>query len=115
MANNDLNRSIKIYIDGTPAAQGAATVEAAIQKLEEKLANLNKSEANYESKSKKLKKELEAKNRTLQNYKAKVQETEAVLNNLSGSSYTKLIAVQAQVRKNLREADRKSTRLNSSH
>ena len=28
MANNDLNRSIKIYIDGTPAAQGAATVEA---------------------------------------------------------------------------------------
>lgn len=104
MANNDLNRSIKIYIDGTPAAQGAATVEAAIQKLEEKLANLNKSEANYESKSKKLKKELEAKNRTLQNYKAKVQETEAVLNNLSGSSYTKLIAVQAQVRKNLREA-----------
>lgn len=104
MANNDLNRSIKIYIDGTPAAQGAATVEAAIQKLEGKLANLNKSEANYESKSKKLKKELEAKNRTLQNYKAKVQETEAVLNNLSGSSYTKLIAVQAQVRKNLREA-----------
>ena len=104
MANNDLNRSIKIYIDGTPAAQGAATVEAAIQKLEEKLANLNKSEANYESKSKKLKKELEAKNRTLQNYKAKVQETEAVLNNLSGSSYTKLIAVQTQVRKNLREA-----------
>lgn len=104
MANNDLNRSIKIYIDGTPAAQGAATVEAAIQKLEEKLANLNKSEANYESKSKKLKKELEAKNRTLQNYKAKVQETEAVLNNLSGSSYTKLITVQAQVRKNLREA-----------
>lgn len=104
MANNDLNRSIKIYIDGTPAAQGAATVEAAIQKLEEKLANLNKSEANYESKSKKLKKELEAKNRTLQNYKVKVQETEAVLNNLSGSSYTKLITVQAQVRKNLREA-----------
>lgn len=71
MANNDLNRSIKIYIDGTPAAQGAATVEAAIQKLEEKLANLNKSEANYESKSKKLKKELEAKNRTCRTTKPK--------------------------------------------
>lgn len=104
MANNDLNRSIKIYIDGTPAAQGAATVEAAIQKLEKELANLSKGEANYESKSRKLKKELEAKNRTLKNYQAKVKETEAVLNNLSGSSYTKLIAVQAQVRKNLREA-----------
>lgn len=104
MANNDLNRSIKIYIDGTPAAQGAATVEAAIQKLEKELASLSKGEANYESKSRKLKKELEAKNRTLKNYQTKVKETETVLNNLSGSSYTKLIAVQAQVRKNLREA-----------
>ena len=44
---NDLNRSIKIYIDGTPAAQGIAPVEAAIQKLESKLASLNKSEAKY--------------------------------------------------------------------
>lgn len=104
MANNDLNRSIKIFIDGTPAAQGVETVEAAIQKLEAKLASLSKSEANYDSKSRKLKKEIEAKNRTLQNYKTKVQETEAVLNNLSGSSYTKLIAVQSQVRKQLREA-----------
>ncbi|WP_044267980.1 phage tail tape measure protein [Bacteroides timonensis] len=101
---NDLNRSIKIYIDGTPAAQGAATVEAAIQKLEEKLANLSKSEANYESKSRKLKKELEAKNRTLQNYRAKVEETERVLNNLSGATYNELIAVQSQVRKQLRDA-----------
>lgn len=101
---NDLNRSIKIYIDGTPAAQGVETVEAAIQKLEAKLSSLSKSEANYETKSRKLKKEIEAKNRTLQNYKTKVEETEAVLNNLSGASYTKLIAVQSQVRKQLREA-----------
>lgn len=104
MANNDLNRSIKIYIDGTPAAQGAATVENAIKKLEEKLSNLSKSEANYESKSRKLKKELEAKNRTLQNYRTKVEETERVLNNLSGATYNELTAVQSQVRKQLRDA-----------
>lgn len=101
---NDLNRSIKIYIDGTPAAQGIAPVEAAIQKLEDKLSKLNKSEANYETKSRELKKELEAKNRTLQNYKAKVEETKQVLDNLSGASYNKLIAVQSEVRKQLREA-----------
>ncbi|WP_291528606.1 phage tail tape measure protein [Bacteroides sp. UBA939] len=101
---NDLNRSIKIYIDGTPAAQGVATVEAAIQKLETKLSALSTSEANYETKSRKLKKELETKYKTLQNYKTKVQETETVLNNLSGSSYNKLIAVQALVRKQLRDA-----------
>lgn len=101
---NDLNRSIKIYIDGTPAAQGIETVEAAIQKLEAKLSSLSKSEADYETKSRKIKKEIEARNRTLQNYKTKVEETGSVLNNLSGVSYTKLIAVQSQVRKQLREA-----------
>ena len=104
MATNDLNRSIKIFIDGTPAAQGIAPVEAAIQKLEAKLAGLNKSEKDYEVKSKALKKELEAKNKTLQNYKAKVEETNRVLKNLSGATYTELMAVQSQVRKQLREA-----------
>lgn len=104
MANNDLNRSIKIYIDGTPAAQGAATVEDAIKKLEEKLSNLSKSEANYESKSRKIKKELEARYRTQNNYNKKLEETDRVLKNLSGATYNELIAIQSQVRKQLREA-----------
>ena len=42
--SNDLNRSIKIYIDGTEAALGVKQVETAIQKLENKLASLNKSD-----------------------------------------------------------------------
>ena len=37
--SNDLNRSIKIYIDGTEAALGVKQVETAIQKLENKLAS----------------------------------------------------------------------------
>lgn len=101
---NDLNRSIKIFIDGTPAAQGIAPVEAAIQKLEAKLSALNKSEADYEEKSKKLKKELASKNRTLENYKKQVEETNRVLKDLSGATYNELIAVQSKVRKQLREA-----------
>ena len=52
--SNDLNRSIKIYIDGTEAALGVKQVETAIQKLENKLASLNKSEANYNTQSRKL-------------------------------------------------------------
>lgn len=103
---NDLNRSIKIFIDGTPAAKGIAPVEAAIKKLEAQLAALNKGEADYNEKSKRLKQELEAKNRTLQNYKTKVQETNRVLKNLSGATYNELIAVQQQVRKQMRESVR---------
>ncbi|MCS2957611.1 hypothetical protein NXX53_11655 [Bacteroides salyersiae] len=45
MSNKDLNRSIKIFIDGSEAAQGVSKVENAIQKLEAKLAGLNKSES----------------------------------------------------------------------
>lgn len=101
---NDLNRSIKIYIDGSEAQQGIAKVEAAVQKLEAKLASLNKGEADYEAKSKELQKELNAKTRTLDTYRKKVEETDRVLKNLSGATYQELLAVQKQVRKDLQNA-----------
>lgn len=101
---NDLNRSIKIYIDGSEAQQGIAKVEAAVQKLEAKLSSLNKGEADYEAKSKDLQKELNAKTRTLETYKKKVEETDRVLKNLSGATYQELLAVQKQVRKDLQNA-----------
>lgn len=94
MAGQDLNRSIKIYIDGSDAAQGIKPVQEAIGKLEQKLAALNKSEADYEEKSEQLKKQLESKHRTLANYQKKVEETERVLKNLSGATYKELLAVQ---------------------
>lgn len=101
---NDLNRSIKIYIDGSEAQQGIAKVEAAVQKLEAKLASLNKGEADYEAKSKELQKELNSKTRTLETYRKKVEETDRVLKNLSGATYQELLAVQKQVRKDLQNA-----------
>lgn len=101
---NDLNRSIKIYIDGSEAQQSIAKVEAAVQKLEAKLASLNKGEADYEAKSKELQKELNDKTRTLETYRKKVEETDRVLKNLSGATYQELMAVQKQVRKDLQNA-----------
>ena len=101
---NDLNRSIKIYIDGSDAQAGIAKVEAAVQKLEQQLRSLNKSETDYEAKSEKLKAELTAKNRTLENYRKKVEETDRVLKNLSGATYNELLSVQKQLRKELNAA-----------
>ena len=63
--SNDLNRSIKIYIDGTEAALGVKQVETAIQKLENKLASLNKSEANYNTQSRNFSRKLIRKRRLL--------------------------------------------------
>lgn len=104
MAGQDLNRSIKIFIDGSDAAQGIQPVQEAIGKLEQRLAALNKSEEDYEEKSEQLKKQLDSKHRTLANYQKKVEETERVLKNLSGATYKELLAVQKNVRAELQNA-----------
>ena len=41
---NDLNRSIKIFIDGTEASAGVKKIEDAITQLENKISSLDKSE-----------------------------------------------------------------------
>lgn len=71
MSNKDLNRSIKIFIDGSEAAQGVSKVENAIQKLEAKLAGLNKSEADYATRSRQLQQELNKRIRLFKTTKPK--------------------------------------------
>ena len=101
---NDLNRSIKIFIDGTEASAGVKKIEDAISQLENKIGSLDKSESGYARKSKALQKELENKYKTLNTYKQKVAETDRILKNLSGATYDELLAVSQQVRKELRAA-----------
>lgn len=101
---NDLNRSIKLYIDGSEATNKIDLVKESISRLEDKLKSLTGREADYAKRSQDLKKELDAKNRTLQNYEKQLAETERVLKNLSGATYNELLAVQSRVRKELRNA-----------
>ena len=101
---NDLNRSIKIFIDGTEASAGVKKIEDAISQLENKISSLDKSESGYARKSKTLQKELENKYKTLNTYKQKVAETDRILKNLSGATYDELLSVSQKVRKELRAA-----------
>ena len=101
---NDLNRSIKIFIDGSEASAGVKKIEDAIFQLENKISALDKTEAGYASKSKILQKELETKYKALNTYKQKVAETDRILKNLSGATYDELLAVSQKVRKELRAA-----------
>lgn len=113
MAGQDLNRSIKIYIDGSEAAKGIEPVKKAIADLETKLGKLTGQEADYEEKSKQLKKQLESKNRALQNYEKKVQETDRILKNLSGATYQELLAVRKQIIKSLENEVRGTAQYNA--
>lgn len=101
---NDLNRSIKLYIDGSEATNKIDLVKESISRLEDKLRSLTGKEVDYAKRSQDLKKELDAKNRTLQNYEKQLAETERVLKSLSGATYNELLAVQSHVRKELRNA-----------
>lgn len=101
---NDLNRSIKLYIDGSEATNKIDLVKESISRLEDKLRSLTGKEVDYAKRSQDLKKELDAKNRTLQNYEKQLAETERVLKSLSGATYNELLAVQSRVRKELRNA-----------
>lgn len=101
---NDLNRSIKLYIDGSEATNKINLVKESISRLEDKLRSLTGKEVDYAKRSQDLKKELDAKNRTLQNYEKQLAETERVLKSLSGATYNELLAVQSRVRKELRNA-----------
>ena len=73
---NDLNRSIKLYIDGSEATNKIDLVKESISRLEDKLRSLTGKEVDYAKRSQDLKKELDAKNRTLQNYEKQLAETE---------------------------------------
>ena len=101
---NDLNRSIKIFIDGTEASAGVKKIEDAISQLKNKISSLDKSESGYARKSKTLQKELENKYKTLNTYKQKVAETDRILKNLSGATYDELLSVSQKIRKELRAA-----------
>lgn len=110
---NDLNRSIKIFIDGTEATAGVNKIEDAISQLENKIASLDKTEKGYAKKSKDLQKELESKYKTLNTYKQKVAETDRILKNLSGATYDELLAVSQKVRKELRTATPETEKYNA--
>lgn len=103
---NDINRSIKIYIDSTEAGKSIEGLEQHVRKLEAELKSLNAEDPKQAAQAKKLKKALEESNKTLNTYKASAAETERVLKNLSGATYNELIAVKNRMSKELKTAAR---------
>lgn len=112
MASQDLNRSIKITIDGTDAAKAVDKLEKEINDLTAQLNALNKTEADYDKRSKELSDRLGKKNKTLETYKKKVSETDRVLKNLSGATYDELLAVKRQLQKSLQNEVRGTEKYN---
>ncbi|MBR0041770.1 MAG: phage tail tape measure protein [Bacteroides sp.] len=111
-SNNDLNRSIKITIDGTDAAKGIQKVKEEIASLNKQLANLQETDENYSKNKKELDAAIKRSEETLGTYEKKVKETERVLKNLSGATYNELLAVKRQLQDSLKREVRGTEKYN---
>lgn len=112
MASQDLNRSIKITIDGTDAAKGIQKVKEEIASLNKLLANLQETDENYSKRKKDLNDAIKRSEETLASYENKVKETERVLKNLSGATYNELLAVKRQLQDSLKREVRGTEKYN---
>ncbi|WP_337941397.1 phage tail tape measure protein [Parabacteroides sp.] len=103
---NDLNRSIKIYLDNSAAMTSADELRQRIGELESKLLDLQTVGKGNSAQAKKIEKELAAQTKKYENYKKEVADTERVLKNLSGATYNELIRAKKEVDKQLRSTTR---------
>lgn len=103
---NDLNRSIKIYLDNSSAMTSADELQKRIGELEGKLLDLQTAGKGNSDQAKKIEKELTAQTKKYENYKREVADTERVLKNLSGATYNELLRAKKEVDKQLRSSIR---------
>ena len=103
---NDLNRSIKIYLDNSAAMASADELRQRIGELEGKLLDLQTAGKGNSDQAKKIEKELTAQTKKYENYKREVADTERVLKNLSGATYNELLRAKKEVDKQLRSSTR---------
>ncbi len=103
---NDLNRSIKIYLDNSSAMTSADQLEKKISELEKTLLGLQTTGKGNSAQAKKVEKELLAQTKKYEQYKREVADTERVLKNLSGATYNELLKAKREVDKQLRSTTR---------
>ena len=103
---NDLNRSIKIYIDNSDAMKKASDFTTKIEKLESALEKLDSQGKKNSPEYKRKEKDLKALRETLSRYEDKVKDTERVLRNLSGATKGELLKVQKELMKSLKNTSR---------
>ena len=107
---NDFRRGIRVYLETSDYSKGISELVNQNQKLNTEYEQLkNKAEALSTAEQKRLKQlktQLEKNAQTEASYKQKLKETEAVLNNLSGSTYNDLIKVNNRLQKELKETER---------
>jgi len=103
---NDLNRSVKIYIDQSDALRKMQGLSAATDDLRARLAALETSGKGTTREANTLRKSIEGNEVAMEKYAAQVKDTERVLRNLSGATRDELVRTQKQIQKELNSTAR---------
>lgn len=99
----DLNRSIKIYIDHSDAMKKASDFANRIDKVNQKLQDLNAQGKKESPEYKKTEDELKRLTNSYDRYQAKLAQTERVLKNLSGATRGELETLQKELKRSLKD------------
>lgn len=103
---NDLNRSIKIYIDNSDATLKADQLRNKVNLLSAELAKLASTEGKDSSNYQRKKKSYDSATKSLNTYNNKVKETERVLKNLGRATYDELIKAKKELSTTLKKTER---------
>ena len=106
MAGKDINRSIKIYLDGSDAGKKFETLSKKADQLTEGIAALNAQGKGQTEEAKKMEKQLESVSKQMEVQKAKTEQVNKVLKNLSGNTYKDLLSVKKQLTRELQNEQR---------
>lgn len=103
---SDFTRGIKVYLDSQGYGKGIDEMVAKSEKFRKKLAELEAAGKGKGKQADNLRKKLLNLQKAEDEYNAKLQETERILNNLSGATYNELYAVRNKLRNQLRDTKR---------
>ena len=103
---SDFTRGIKVYLDSQGYGKGIDEMVAKSEKFRKKLAELEAAGKGNGKQADNLRKKLLNLQKAEDEYNAKLQETERILNNLSGATYNELYAVRNKLRNQLRDTKR---------
>lgn len=103
---SDFTRGIKVYLDSQGYGKGIDEMVKKSEEYRKKLTELEKAGKGDTVQARTLRKQLITLQKTQDEYNAKLEETERILNNLSGSTYNELFAVRNKLRTQLRDTKR---------
>ena len=109
MADKDLTRGIKIYLDTTKYSQGMKQLSQATREYEFTLKGLREAGKGNTEQAKRLEAQIAQNKKTYQQYSAELDRQKKILENLDKATYPELVAMQKNLRAQVQSSKRDTT------